>query len=77
MRIIITNHFLCVGWAFDVAHFRGLCAYTIGGSRFYFSQYRVLVDDDVADKINPDLEEPQLRLSERGGWFLSATDKKG
>ena len=57
MRIIITNHYLCTGWAFDVAHFYGDYCITKGGSRFYYGQWRVAEDGEEGVKLNPDLVE--------------------
>jgi hypothetical protein len=57
MRIIITNHFVCKDYAFDVAHFHGDWLVTKGGSRFYADQWRVAVEGKEAVKVNPDLVE--------------------
>jgi hypothetical protein len=56
MRIIITNHFLCKGFAFDVAHFYPSHVITKGGSRFYANQWRVAGEGEEGERLNPDME---------------------
>ena len=57
MRIIITDHFLCCGWAFDAVHFHGEWVVTKGGNRFHLSQWRVAKEGEAVEKVNPDLAE--------------------
>jgi hypothetical protein len=57
MKIVVTNHPLYEGQAFDVAHFHGDWLVTKGGSRFYAEQWRVAEGGEEGVKLNPDLVE--------------------
>jgi hypothetical protein len=57
VRIIVTQHYLCTGWAFDVAHFQSDYCITKGGSRFYANQWRVAKEGEEGERLNPDLVE--------------------